>query len=583
LLAAASGLQLNDAVGLRDLLGRPEVGDLDTFDTDLLVKALNKSTRFRIRAIRDQIEQMHGGGKRRGERHTTQSDDPGSPLLWAADARERLRAECAGAAKSVIDCADPLDAAYEHARATFGLVSEATTFKAVLLCGASLLLDRPVSARIGAESSAGKSYVAEGAVVFIPPSEVQTWSGASALALVYGETPLGHRLLYLPDANMLLRVSTKDNPNMGAAILRSLLSEQRIEYHRVVNDERAATGARTVEISREGPTGQLACLSSNELDWDTATRVVALGVDATAGQTKEVMFSIAKGFEQGQAPLPPLHRAKEEPAIAAGLAPWHAYWRWLASFGPSRVQVPYARWIALRTPALAARMRRDFSALLGLVQAHALLNRPRRKLDETGAIIATVEDYAAAREIMLLTISRGTIADPEGAKELQPVLRGLALLAHEAAAAELAKLDQQTPRAPEGANWSLAPTLGRPAESYEETKRRECLARLADEWAVGATVTVTLRKLADAVKRADPKQATAPNTAKYRLEKAVRAEFVSHSDDGFPVRGGKAMGRYTIERAPVAHETELNELLPTPEQVAEAEKLGEWLFPDWLR
>jgi hypothetical protein len=484
------------------------------------------------------------------------------------------------AAASVIECADPLTTAYECARAIFGLVGEASAFKGSFLCGTSVLLERPVSARIGGESSAGKSHVAEGALAFMPPSEVQIWSGASALALVYGVTPLRHRLVYMPDANVLLRASTKDNPNMGAAILRSLLSEQQIKYHRVVNDEQAANGARTVEILREGPIGLLASLSSNDLDWDTATRVVALGADASAGQTAEVMYSIAKGFEQGRAPLPPLHRSREEPAIAAELGPWRAYWRWLASFGPSRVVVPYARWIALRTPALATRMRRDFSALIGLAQAHALLNRPRRKVDVTGAVIAEVQDYAVACEIMLLTISKGTIADPEGARELRPVLRGLALLAHEQLREDLARLDKQAPHALRGANHPRGPV---PPESHEETQRRNLRAMLADEWAVGATVTVTLRKLANAIKQADPKQAISINTAKYRLERAEKAEFVSREPEAYVVRGRKITGRCTIERAPVVTDTELNELLPTPEQVAAAGKQGEWIFPDWFR
>jgi hypothetical protein len=162
LLAAARELQSEDDLGLRDLLGRVEVAGLDTLETDRLVEALHKSTRFRIRAIRDLIGQMHGGGNRRGDqRRSPGNGDPGSPLLWSSDARERLANECTLAASNIIKCADPLTAAYECARATFGLVGEETTFKATLLQGVSLLLERPLNARISGESGGGKTFVAE--------------------------------------------------------------------------------------------------------------------------------------------------------------------------------------------------------------------------------------------------------------------------------------------------------------------------------------------------------------------------------------------------------------------------------------
>jgi hypothetical protein len=113
--------------------------------------------------------------------------------------------------------------------------------------------------------------------------------------------------------------------------------------------------------------------------------------------------------------------------------------------------------------------------------------------------------------------------------------------------------------------------------SFEDQERR---AKLNDEWAVGATVTVTKRSLARAIALVDPQHAVSANTAAMWLKRAEDAEFVSATDH-VHVPGGLAR-RYKIERAPVVTDAELDELLPTPEQVAAAEPLGGWLNLDWL-
>jgi hypothetical protein len=50
---------------------------------------------------------------------------------------------------------------------------------------------------------------------------------------------------------------------------------------------------------------------------------------------------------------------------------------------------------------------RNFSALLTLIGAHALLHRDSRDRDESGAIIATTADYATVRELMADVFAEG--------------------------------------------------------------------------------------------------------------------------------------------------------------------------------
>ena len=56
---------------------------------------------------------------------------------------------------------------------------------------------------------------------------------------------------------------------------------------------------------------------------------------------------------------------------------WHGLADWIAT-GNTRVYVPYAKRLASAIPPIAVRLRRDFSALLGLIGSHALLHRATR-------------------------------------------------------------------------------------------------------------------------------------------------------------------------------------------------------------
>ncbi len=64
------------------------------------------------------------------------------------------------------------------------------------------------------------------------------------------------------------------------------------------------------------------------------------------------------------------------------------------------MSIPYLVTLAEAIPPVAVRLRRDFPAVASLVRAHALLHRATRETDETGAIVATIGDYAAVRELV---------------------------------------------------------------------------------------------------------------------------------------------------------------------------------------
>src|SRR5215212_193808 len=98
--------------------------------------------------------------------------------------------------------------------------------------------------------------------------------------------------------------------------------------------------------------------------------------------------------------------AEEAGEATPDLATWHAFQVWLES-AEHRVSILYARILADLIPPVAVRLRRDFGALLNLIRAHALLHQTTRERDGEGRIIATIEDYAAVRELVADLVSEG--------------------------------------------------------------------------------------------------------------------------------------------------------------------------------
>jgi hypothetical protein len=78
---------------------------------------------------------------------------------------------------------------------------------------------------------------------------------------------------------------------------------------------------------------------------------------------------------------------------------WIAYQEWLA-LTPCKVNVPFATVLSELVPPLAVRLRRDFTTVLNLIQAHALLHRVTRKKNADGTVIADVRDYESVRRLV---------------------------------------------------------------------------------------------------------------------------------------------------------------------------------------
>lgn len=72
--------------------------------------------------------------------------------------------------------------------------------------------------------------------------------------------------------------------------------------------------------------------------------------------------------------------------------------------------IPYAGGLAEKMGNAAVRLRRDFSVVLSLIKAHAILHQETRKRDAQGRIVATLADYAHVRDLVSGLIAEGVEA-----------------------------------------------------------------------------------------------------------------------------------------------------------------------------
>ena len=261
-----------------------------------------------------------------------------------------------------------------------GVAGEARIAKLLYLAVTSRLLERPVSVALKGPSSGGKSHVVERVLSFVPESAYYALTAMSERTLAYSEEPIKHRFLVIYEAAGM-------SGEFATYLMRSLLSEGRVRYETV---EKTSEGIKPRLIEREGPTGLIVTTTAVKLHPENETRLLSLTVTDTQEQTRAVMAALAE--EAGEA--------------APDLTTWHAFQVWLES-AEHRVSIPYAKKLAELIPPVAVRLRRDFGALLNLIRAHALLHQATRERDGEGRIVATIEDYAAVRELVVDLVGEG--------------------------------------------------------------------------------------------------------------------------------------------------------------------------------
>ncbi len=243
----------------------------------------------------------------------------------------------------------------------------------------SRLLDSPLNVAFIAPSAAGKNRAIDAARALVPEDAVYEIRAGSARALIYNDASFEHRVVLFSEADSI----PEDGP--AASAVRNIASDNEMSYEVVERDE--TTGQQGVRVIRKpGPTA-LMTTSTRSLRHQFDTRVLEVSIPDDADQTRAVMRA---------------HASSVMPTSAQEVdtGPLIALQQWLELAGDRNVAVPFAEALAGLLPAGAVRMRRDFRQLLTFVQAIALLHQRTRARTEEGWIVATVDDYEAARQLL---------------------------------------------------------------------------------------------------------------------------------------------------------------------------------------
>jgi hypothetical protein len=168
----------------------------------------------------------------------------------------------------------------------------------------------------------------------------------------------------------------------------------------------------------------------DNLDDELRTRLVSTKANETQDQTIAI---IKRSFSTNSDVVTTEEKEK-----------WIAFQRWLALDGPYEVVIPYIDAIGDSFDDLAnnpgdpkeypLRARRDATALKAAIGASAILHKAQRELDGSGSIIATLDDYRLAHDVIdpssadahHIVISETTLAVVEaieklGASKTEPV------------------------------------------------------------------------------------------------------------------------------------------------------------------
>lgn len=303
-------------------------------------------------------------------------------------------------------------AAFRDSVRKMGVTGENRNACVLFLALVSRLTSKPVSIAYKGPSSTGKSYVVDRVLDHMPDAAYLQFTGTSERGLYYLEDEIAHRHLIFAEA-------AGAAGEMQSYILRTLLSEGKLRYQMV---DKTAQGMKGRMIEKEGPTGLILTTTQIRVHEENETRLLSITSNDTREQTRAIMRSIARRAAEFDLPLE-----------------WKALQTWLAH-GERRVAVPFLPALAELASESAVRMRRDFSVVKSLIEAHALLHRATRDHDEDGNILATLTDYHAVRTLVADLIGEGHASTVK--PEVREAVEAVALLTSDGAPATLKDIAQ---------------------------------------------------------------------------------------------------------------------------------------------
>jgi hypothetical protein len=265
------------------------------------------------------------------------------------------------------------------------VVGEADNALLVYAAFTSRIQDDPLAVITRGRTASGKSTLLTRVGQMFPGEckiDVMRFTDASLFNAP--EDYLTHKILITGER----KHSTDDATRDANAMIRQLLSEKRITRSVSVAGE-PGSGRWAAEVQeRKGPVAYAESTTAGSIFEEDLNRMLQLYMDESREQTAGVVAALAARYDPDYVPPDP----------AAVFRRHHAFQR---SLKPCRVVVSYGKALAGRLPMKKLEVRRAAQQVFSVIEAIALLHQHRRGRDDKGRLVATLDDYALARKLLL--------------------------------------------------------------------------------------------------------------------------------------------------------------------------------------
>ena len=262
-----------------------------------------------------------------------------------------------------------------------GIVGEDSNALALYLFSLTRKSEKPISAVVFGDSSAGKSYLVNRICDLIPTEDLLILSSASARSFEHAsEDMLKHKFIVVQEIEGLDAVEPT---------IRIMQSEGRLSRLVPVKNE-VTDKYESIHKDVECPACIITTTTRDRVHPENSTRIFELYVNQTAEQTAQI-----HELQRQKVTLEWAAIEKEQASVKVTHANVQRLIRNLKAF------IPFAKYISF--PQESLRSRRDFERFLSLIQAVALFRQFQKDAKQTAGgeeyIVADLDDYRVAFDL----------------------------------------------------------------------------------------------------------------------------------------------------------------------------------------
>lgn len=267
--------------------------------------------------------------------------------------------------------------------AALGVVGEQDNALLIYHVFVSRLADEPAGIITRGVSAAGKTtLIRKVARAFPPEVKIDAMTLTPASLFNTAEDHLKRKILMLGERKHAQDDSTRD----ANALIRQLLSEKHISRGVSVYDKEAKRW-NTEFVVREGPVAFAESTTAKSIFEEDLNRMIQVYVDDSEQQTRAIMRAIGSRYDPSQPQVDVEHIIEQHHDFQMALQ-------------PRKVCIPYWQALVDGMPAGKVEARRVVQQVLTVIEATVLLHQYQRE-ERDGCLLATPEDYALARRLLL--------------------------------------------------------------------------------------------------------------------------------------------------------------------------------------